>query len=73
MQCVAQATPFVGVALTMLNRRTLTSFATTTWRRATGGGPADDHGHDLQHHSGGTCEPAEAAEAGSAEERDGCR
>lgn len=68
MQCVSQATPFVGVALSMLNRRTLTSFATTTWRRATGSVPADEHDehdehdHDHEHH------PERTGEA-----RDGCR
>jgi hypothetical protein len=80
MQCVAQATPFVGVALTMLNRRTITSFAMTTWRRATGGVPGSDH----EHRAGGTCEATpdpHSSHAGHVDpldgvgttDRDGCR
>jgi hypothetical protein len=34
MQCVAQGAPFVGVAVTMLNRRNIKSWATDTWERA---------------------------------------
>jgi hypothetical protein len=33
MQCVAQSAPFVGVAVTMLNRRNLKHFVTDTLRR----------------------------------------
>jgi hypothetical protein len=34
MQCVAQGAPFVGVAVTMLNRRNIKNWATDTWERA---------------------------------------
>jgi hypothetical protein len=34
MQCVAQGAPFVGVAVTMLNRRNLKTWAADTWQRA---------------------------------------
>jgi hypothetical protein len=34
MQCVAQGAPFVGVAVTMLNRRNITNWAADTWQRA---------------------------------------
>jgi hypothetical protein len=34
MQCVAQGAPFVGVAVTMLNRRNIKNRAADTWRRA---------------------------------------
>jgi hypothetical protein len=34
MQCVAQGAPFVGVAVTLLNRRNIKNWATDTWERA---------------------------------------
>ncbi len=34
MQCVAQGAPFVGVAVTMLNRRNIKNWATHTWHGA---------------------------------------
>ena len=33
MQCVAQSAPFVGVAVTVLNRRNLKNFVADTMRR----------------------------------------
>jgi hypothetical protein len=33
MQCVAQSAPFVGVAVTMMNRRNLKNFVADTMRR----------------------------------------
>ncbi|HET6954551.1 MAG TPA: hypothetical protein VFI47_29575 [Acidimicrobiales bacterium] len=45
MQCVAQGAPFVGAAVTVLNRRNLRNWATGTWQRVHGTarllGPAD--------------------------------
>jgi hypothetical protein len=34
MQCVAQSAPFVGVAVTMLNRRNIKNWAADTWHGA---------------------------------------
>jgi hypothetical protein len=40
MQCVAQSAPFVGVAVTMLNRRNIKHFMADTLRRTPA--PADE-------------------------------
>jgi hypothetical protein len=48
MQCVAQGAPFVGVAVTMLNRRNLKTWAADTWQKAhrTAPVPAPDRPDD---------------------------
>lgn len=48
VQCVAQGAPFVGVAVTMLNRRNVKRWAVDSWQRvhrsAPLAAPEDDEG-----------------------------
>jgi hypothetical protein len=64
MQCVAQGAPFVGLAVTMLNRRNIKNWVADNWHGAHryGPGPArDEPGSTAGVHAGAAAGLAPAA------------